>query len=71
MPLLTICLFILGMMGSLWTTVYAFLLHQYERWETLDRLLEETVYDVVMVEYVRPTILAHLGDDCSVRYCTH
>ena len=45
--LLPVSLFILGLTGSLWTTVYAFLLHQYERWEFLDTLIDEAVYEVV------------------------
>lgn len=60
--LLSVSLFVLGLTGSLWTTVYALLLHQYERWEFLDGLIEEAVYDVVADEYVLPVLLARLRD---------
>lgn len=36
------------------------MLHQYDRWEFLDKLLHEAAYDVVMVEYVIPKILLRL-----------
>lgn len=35
MHLLTVSLFVLGLTGSLWTTLYAIMLHEYERCEFL------------------------------------
>lgn len=60
MHLLTVSLFVLGLTGSLWTTLYAILLYEYERCEFLDTLIDEAVYDVVMPEYVVPLLMNRL-----------
>ena len=61
-PLLTISLFVLGLTGSLWTTLYAFMVHQYERWEFLDTLIDEAVFQVAMHDYVVPMIMQKLRE---------
>lgn len=71
MHLLTISLFVLGLTGSLWTTLYAILLYEYERCEFLDNLIDEAVYDVVMPEYVVPLLLNRLCAWMIVRRQQH
>ena len=70
MHLLTVSLFVLGLTGSLWTTLYALLLHQYERWDYLNALLEEVVYEVVVYDYVIPIMVRNLREHASTLCAT-
>ena len=58
--MLLIALFVLGLVGSLWTTVFAILAYRVERLAEFDRLLQQVVYDEVFLQYCVPLLLQKL-----------
>ena len=55
----------LGAIGTLWCTVYAYLEYYSERMDDLDRLLETIVWQDVYYQYVRPKLLDKMYAWCQ------
>jgi hypothetical protein len=53
-------LFAAGIVGGVWTVVYALLSYRAERLSEFDRILEEVVYEEVYRQYCAPIVLAKL-----------
>jgi hypothetical protein len=60
MMILTVSLFVLGVLGSCWTTVYALLEFRAERLAEFDALLHQVVLQEVLSTYVTPIQLTKL-----------
>ena len=61
MPLFQLALFVLGIMGSLWTTVYALFEYRAERLIEIDALVQRVLFEEVFPQYCTPILLARLA----------
>lgn len=63
--MLAIVLFIFGILGALWSTVFAVLEYRAERLAALDRLLHEVLFEEVLPAHGLPLLTERLGQFVS------